>query len=226
MKSLKTNSKMPATMNEKSLASSTANASEIPTAIMTPKTVELIERYQVYARKTAEGFLELAITYATAKNELDCVQFKIFADTIGVNTESATSTRLLKIAEEQGRFLPYLQQMPSAYTTLYELARLPVSDFESLVQDGKIQPTMTGAELQILIKKPSSGSNLNHRQANNAHIAFEYLQPEDKIRLWTKLTSVAQEFSVKIELAPQVTKELSDLQKTLPGGLSQILEAA
>jgi hypothetical protein len=44
------------------------------------KTMDFIKRYQVYAYRTAEAFIKLAVTYAEAKRELDCVQFQTFAN--------------------------------------------------------------------------------------------------------------------------------------------------
>ncbi|MFM2148941.1 MAG: hypothetical protein RLZZ187_1247 [Pseudomonadota bacterium] len=173
------------------------------------KTMDFIKRYQVYAYRTAEAFIKLAVTYAEAKRELDCVQFQTFANAIGVDPESATSTRLLKIAANHGRFLPYLAQLPSAYTTLYELARIDASRFEDLVRGGVIKPTMTGGDLQVALAKHKDGSNLNVRQANNAHIAFERLEPADRLRLWSRLSQAAKEFNIRIDLESNLQKQLA-----------------
>lgn len=187
----------------------TVLASTSNVEVIDNKTMDFIKRYQVYAYRTAEAFINLAVTYADAKRELDCVQFQTFANAIGVDTESATSTRLLKIAANHGRFLPYLAQLPSAYTTLYELARIDASRFEDLVRGGVIKPTMTGGDLQVALAKDKDGSNLNVRQANNAHIAFERLEPADRLRLWNKLSQAAKEFHVQIDLESNLKKQLA-----------------
>ncbi len=177
--------------------------------IIDNKTQEFINRYQIYAYRTAESFIKLAVTYAEARRELDCVQFQAFADAIGVVPKSTTCKRLTKIAENHGRFLPYLAMLPSAYTTLYELARIDASRFEDLITRGVVKPTMTGGDLQVALAKHSDGPNLDLRQANNAHIAFERLEPADKLRLWSKLSQAAKEFNVRIDLESNLQKQLA-----------------
>jgi hypothetical protein len=179
--------------------------------VIQPKTVEYIERYRSFAKKTAAAFIELAVTYAEAEATLDCVEFVIFSKEIGVNPESATSTRLLKIANEQGRFLPHLTQLPNAYTTLYQLARLEKPKFEALADSGKLTPFITAKEIQEFSNPGAANSNLNGKTSNNVHIPFNSLSPDEKKDLWFSLKDVVESYGIKINVEEQLRKELSVL---------------
>lgn len=179
---------------------------------MKPKTVELIERYRSFARKTAEAFIELANTYAEAKHSLDCVEFNIFSREIGVNPESATSKRLLKIATEQGRFMPHINRLPNAYTTLYQLARLDTPRFEALANSGRLNPFITAKDIEEFRNESSPGSKLNSTPSKNAYIGFDALEANSKTVLWNKLSQLGKDFGIIISIDRRLSDEISDLK--------------
>jgi hypothetical protein len=162
--------------------------------ITTPRTAKYIERYCTFAKKTAEAFIEMAVTYAEAKVVLDCVELKSFSKSIGVDSNSATSVRLIKIDNEQGRFLPHLSRLPSAYTTLYQLARLDAPRFEALANSDKLTPFLTAKDIEEFCNKSASGSNLNSKGTKNAFIGFDSLVAKDKAEFWSKIIRIAQQY--------------------------------
>ena len=182
------------------------------TEITTPRTAQYIERYCTFAKKTAEAFIDMAVIYAEAKTVLDCVEFKSFSKSIGVDSNSATSVRLIKIANEQGRFLPHLSRLPNAYTTLYQLARLDAPRFEALANSGKLTPFLTAKDIGEFCNKAASGSNLNSKGAKNAFIGFDCLAAKDKAEFWSKIIRIAQQYGTVINLDDKLATELFNLK--------------
>lgn len=133
----------------------TANTVQTAAAVdLTP----FVNRFITAYKKSAKNVIELATvigeTYATLNDD----QFKDFCKKIGYTTRSAYVSKMKTIYSNLGRFKDVMQDLPGNYTTIYDLGRMPLADFEKLVADGGIKLTMKAPKVakEVTPKKPAS----------------------------------------------------------------------
>ena len=77
--------------------------------------------------------LEMAGIFVRAHNELDGTLIPAFYKKIGLLSDSSKARKLKRIGEASARLQPYLEKLPSAWTTLYELTKLGADDFKKIM---------------------------------------------------------------------------------------------
>ncbi|MBR0955684.1 hypothetical protein [Bradyrhizobium canariense] len=75
-------------------------------------------------------------------------QMKAFCEQVGLDPKSATFRKKRRIGEGARRLLTCGDALPSAWTTLYELAKLDPAVLYDLVSRGVLKPEMTAKELR------------------------------------------------------------------------------
>ena len=129
-----------------------------PTEIASPQLVELVRRYMRFAKGSAQNILELAKTLSEAKEKLKKDELGAFCRDVGLNPKSSTYRKLTFIGDNAARFEPYIENMPSAWTTVYKLAMLPDADFDLITKSDKFSPFMTASSITKLVSPDKKAS--------------------------------------------------------------------
>lgn len=119
-----------------------------PAQVINAKVIHYVDQYQGFARKTAQSLIALASTLVEAEAALDPVEFGEFCRLVRIEMGGSTYKKMMIIGRAAPRFEPVMDQLPNAWTTLYELAKLKSEPFDKLVTGKQIHPLMTGREVR------------------------------------------------------------------------------
>ena len=103
----------------------------------------LVERYRTFAKKSAENIIQLAETLVEAKAKLSGMQLHDFCQAVGLDQNGSKFRKLLTIGQEASRFEPYVDRLPTNWTTIYKLASLDGTVFDRVAKDARFAPMMT-----------------------------------------------------------------------------------
>lgn len=103
------------------------------------------------AKASTENTLAMCEAYYQAKSALGS-EFSALCAAISHDENSSTIKKYILIGRNAERFKPYLDRLPNTWTTLYELTRLDRSEFQQLIEHGKINQLTTGAEVKSILK--------------------------------------------------------------------------
>ncbi len=115
--------------------------------------VPLIEQYRQFAKAGAAGIVDQCRTLVFAENELSKNNFKRFCEAVKVSEGSSTFRKLKVIGEVADRFQSVIDRVPNTWTTLYQLAKLTVEEFDRLVATGVLCASMTADDLKAALGK-------------------------------------------------------------------------
>ena len=105
-----------------------------------------VEEFAKFRRKTAEGILEMAHLVYQASQYLAPVYYQQFKKEIQFDPSSSSYIKLEKIGKNIEMLRQHSDKLPNAWTTIYHLAGMTNELFESAISQGKIRPSLTGAE--------------------------------------------------------------------------------
>lgn len=132
--------------------------------VINARVIQYVDRYQGFARKTAQSLIALAGTLVEAQAALTPQDFEEFCQLVRLEKGSSTYKKMMIIGKAAGRFEPVIDQLPNAWTVLYELAKLKPEPFEQLVTGQQLHPLMTGQEVKQLTSNEVSVSSPNQRE--------------------------------------------------------------
>lgn len=190
-------------------ATVTASGTEISTAAY----ADLVTRYRSFARKTAEGIYQMAITVVEAKNRLNAAELIQFCEEVGLRHDSPSFRKWLKLGENAPRFQPVLHRIPSSWTTWYPLTNLDQDVFDRVTSDSRFSPTMTAKDLNAIIKGPAQTSD---SLARDVTLDLSQVDHPQKIEFCRKLKGLAREYPLRVKIGPHLTKELKPKEATDP----------
>jgi hypothetical protein len=175
--------------------------------LITPQITGYVNRYQTFLRKTAESIVGLATTVLEAEESLNKVDFKIFCSQVGLDTNSPTFSKLKKIGENAARFNPYLDRLPSSWTTIYKLAKMTVNDFQQVTEE--LTPFMTANEIDRL-----TGSTSKPKGASNTDIFIDLsaLDLNTKAKCYEDLCELSKRYGFKPRERNAFADELASLK--------------
>ena len=87
----------------------------------------------------------------------------MFCAEINVAKGSSTYKKLHKIGEQATRFKSCIDKVPSAWTTIYELSKLPGGDFDRLVDDNVLTPFTTNKQISDYLSPVNSNETAKVR---------------------------------------------------------------
>ena len=118
----------------------------------TKEVIVLVEKFNAFARKTAEGVLEMGKVVCEAK-KLKESEFHKFCEIVGMSGSSSTVQKLLKIGEKYEFLIGHAEKIPANWTTVYELAKLTEEKIEELIDRGVLSTSLLAAELNAALGK-------------------------------------------------------------------------
>ena len=114
-----------------------------------------INRFVVAYKKSAKNVIELATVIGESYANLDEESFKSFCIEIGYTTRSSYISKMKTIYTNLDRFQELKDALPGNYTTIYDLARMPIEQFNELVASGEVKSTMHAPKV---VKEPNQST--------------------------------------------------------------------
>ncbi len=126
--------------------------------VETREIIVLVEKINTFARKTAEGVLEMAKVVCEARKLKDSEFFK-FCEMVGMDGSSSTVKKLIRIGQKYEYLIGHAEKLPANWTTVYELAKLTEEQIEELIDRGVICTSLIAADLNAALGKPTKPKN-------------------------------------------------------------------
>ena len=136
--------------------------SELNLMVDTKNICVLVEKFNTFARKTAEGVLEMSKVVFEARKLKDS-EFHRFCEIVGMNGSSSTAQKLIAIGKKYECLIGHSEKLPPNWTTVYEVSKLTEEQIESLIDRGVLTAsliasdlnTALGKENKVKVKKPA-----------------------------------------------------------------------
>jgi len=125
-----------------------------------------VREYKCFERKTAESFLEMGRVVFEAKKNL-CLDsdFDEFCNRIGQTSSSSTIKKMKIIGENYVHLKEISSNLPSNWTSIYQICRLSEYEIDEYVHKGLIHPNVKGSEIKnLLIAPPIPNSKMREVQ--------------------------------------------------------------
>lgn len=118
---------------------------------------EMAAKYNGFARKTAESVLQMAKVVYDMKAQKDKAEFEKFCNLIGFKSDSSYIRKFVQIGNKFDQLIGNASQLPSTWTTVYQIATLSNEAIDQFLEKGVINPTLSGAHAkQVLgLSKPA-----------------------------------------------------------------------
>jgi hypothetical protein len=168
--------------------------------IITPAVQSYLDRYHTALRKTAQSVLEVAATVLEAKEQLSQPEFAAFLQQVGFDEKSSTYKKFIAIARKKELLEHYVDTLPTAWTTIYQLAKLDADQFEQVRNSGQLNPLMSANQISAIISGGAPGNN--NRAASDVFIATMDLDTAERIALHSELSALCQRYGVTVRFAP------------------------
>jgi hypothetical protein len=126
--------------------------SELNLFVETKDISVLVEKFNSFARKTAEGVLEMAKVVYEAK-KLKESEFHKFCEIVGMSGSSSTVLKLIKIGEKYEFLIGHAEKLPANWTTVYELSKLTEEKIEELIDRGVLNTSLIASDLNDALGK-------------------------------------------------------------------------
>ena len=130
---------------------SKSTAQTTPTVDLTP----FVNRFITAYKKSAKNVIELATVIGESYANLDEKSFTSFCKEIGYTTRSSYVSKMKTIYTNLDRFQELKDALPGNYTTIYDLARMPIEQFNELVASGEVKSTMHAPKV---VKEPNQST--------------------------------------------------------------------
>lgn len=112
------------------------------------------------AEKTARATLETCRVVYEASRMLDSYQFQNFCTEVGYRDGSSSIRKFIAIGKVYPRFIVYADQLPSAWTAIYQITQIPADEFDNYLKHGKRLDQLKGKRLAEMTKKTQDATNI------------------------------------------------------------------
>lgn len=159
---------------------------------------DYIKRFTIAYKKSAKNVIELATVIGETHASLSDKSFKLFCKEIGYTTRSSYVSKMKTIYANLDRFQEVKNALPGNYTTIYDLARMPIEQFNDLVANGKVTTNMRAP-------KVIRGAKLN-TQTNKivVKVKWDTMNKTGLSTLTNFLDDFAQKWGCTIELPKEI----------------------
>lgn len=185
------------------------------TEIMSPKLSKYIEQYNSFARKTAESIIQLARTLVQAENDLDPIDFEIFAKAVNVDKNGATIKKLRVIGKNASRFDAHIGMLPQAWTTIYRLANIKADQFEQLASNNVITPFMTASDINNNITSNSRSKAKSKTESFDVNISMSNLDVSAKSQIYAMLYAMQNKFNFNLHVDSSIKDQIIDYRQNV-----------
>lgn len=166
--------------------------------------------------KTARATLEMGRVVYEASRMLDSYQFQHFCKEVGYSDNSSTIRKFIAIGKVYPRFIQYADQLPSAWTTIYQITQIPADEFENYLKHGKRLDQLKGKRLKGLmgLTKPIEDLTSPLKYDSNAG-GFTFAKIISTRKFddvdWRAIEKAMNELEARLPIKFVVPKELTQL---------------
>lgn len=168
---------------------------------------EYVNKYHLFAAKTAQNVLEMCKVIRDAKVDLQEKSFLQFCKQINLPAGSSTISKYLKIGERYDQFIKYTDRLPNSWTSLYLITDIPEDQFENvLLQSTTLANVTAGGINKILGKSAKPKANALLTESAAAHIYFSKVpSPAEWEHFIANLSNFTQGYGglINVEYSPK-----------------------
>lgn len=160
------------------------------------------EKYRTYGNKTVNSILQMAFSVSQAKAEGDSC-FSEFCKLINQDEKGSLIRKFISIGAKFDFLNTKSDELPSNWTTLYQISTLDVKQIEDLMVKGVITPLVTSKEINKALNikpKAKSTTKTDNNQAASKSIVLNGTEYEFKAQM-TDAPNAATKAVLKICIA-------------------------
>jgi hypothetical protein len=183
----------------------------------TPQVMDLVGQFHQFARKSAEGVLEMA-RVVQAASLLQGSDFHRFCERTKLKPGSATTRKLITIGEKYSFLITQADKLPASWTTVYAVARLANEQIQTLIDQGVVNTHTHTAAAELERALSTRVENRLARAVTIAAAADASLHEEDAqaVQRIAPSSAEAQHLSLKLEFfAPPNAATLKTLKRLM-----------
>jgi hypothetical protein len=158
--------------------------------------VHLVEKYRLFAKKSAENIIGLAETLVIAEDNLAPSNFRQFCEEVGLKQDGSTFRKLIEIGKKVSRFQPFVERMPNTWTTVYKLASLKENEFDRVTKSDLFTPFMTAVDVNLIVNGASEKKAEKHR---DLVIDLSDLEQSVKIDLYCRVKALKEQYASRLQ---------------------------
>ncbi len=168
---------------------------------------EYVNKYHLFAAKTAENILGMCKVVHDANVHLQEKMFKQFCEKINLSVNSSTISKFLKIGSRYDQFIKYSHCLPNSWTSIYLITEIPAEEFDTLIAERITLANVTASEVnKILGKAPKPKGSLNLTEGMAASVYFTKVPTPSEWEVFTaNLSQFTQNFNglLSVEYSPK-----------------------
>jgi hypothetical protein len=130
-----------------------SKSSRTDLVVNSPQINALVDRFQQFSRKTAEGILEMARAVNQAR-QLTPSEFLRFCELIKMKTSSIK--KLAVVGAKYEYLIAHADKLPANWTTVYAVAKLANEEIQTLIDNGVVNSLTVVRDLKAAIGKPTT----------------------------------------------------------------------
>jgi hypothetical protein len=162
-----------------------------------------VDRYRKFARSTAESIIGLGQTVYEASEKLAMSEMREFCAQVGIEHNGATYRKMRQIGTQADMLVQHLEMLPNNWTTVYEVAKMDSTQFQSLVESNILSPTVTMRQINDVVK-----SKKTLKEGCLALVlTLEAISPEQAFEMEQALRDVMYEHNGKIRFSNKALYE-------------------
>ena len=145
---------------------------------------------------SAKSILDIANIFVQAKENLDREEYSEFLKLTKYSEKSASVRKWQKIGESSIRLETIVDRLPASWSTVYEIAKLHVNDFDALLKSDVLNTDVTAKEIKQELKNSIKKNNIRITVSFDSNIDIKDFEEE--------YTNIKQSIStnlVKIKLS-------------------------
>lgn len=119
-----------------------------------PRANEMAEKFNGYAKKTAESVLRMGKVVSDMKAKGIKSEFEKFCELIGYKSESSTIRKFIQIGSKYDQLIANADKLPNTWTTVYHIATMSDDSFASKIDEGVINPCLAGTNVREKLGLP------------------------------------------------------------------------
>jgi len=178
--------------------------------VISPAVQNYLDRYNLAIKKTAQAVLDVACTVFEAKNQLSPVDFTVFLREVGFDEDSSTYKKFIVIADKKQALEPYLEKLPNAWTTIYQLAKLKPDQFEEVANSGMLTPFVTANTINNIVR---GGTTDTAKVETDVFINVKSLCVDTQYEFYRELEILCKKFNASPRLAKPFIKLMADCKQ-------------
>lgn len=191
---------------------------EDDTDIQPKRRQEYVWYFKAQQKRTAVASLQMCRVVYEANKCLSDYNFDEFCKNIGYKPDSSTIRKFLVIGKVYPRLIKYADQLPAAWTSIYALTQMPADNFERCIADGYQLCDLSTSEIDQLVKKTRSVSNLmspfkRDKKDNSFCVARVFFTKEMDDMDLRLLQKAFDEVAARLPVKLRIEKKVEEMHK-------------